>query len=78
MIDIIQAIIDAEKEYGYNHVDVIIDYNHKEEEKVFIMYHDSHNSFTIKVFDYSEEVKVKEDVIENLCDYLDLGFDNYL
>ena len=76
MIDIIQTIIEAEREYGYDYVDVIIDYNFKEEEKVFVMYHDSLNSFAIKVFDYSEEINV--DIIEDLCDYLDLGFDNNL
>jgi hypothetical protein len=76
MKNVIESIIKAEEKYGCEHIDVIIDYNNNDEEKVFVMYHDKHNSFAVNTFDYNSSVD--EDKIKGLCDDLNLGFDNYL
>ena len=70
------AIVNAKDRYGSDFVDVIIDYDNDDNEKIFIMYHDRHNSFAIDTFDYTEYTSAKD--IEVLCYLLDLGFDNYL
>ena len=74
--NIINTIIKAEKKYGSNFIDVIIDCDNNEEPKIFIMYHDKHNSFAVDTFNYDSSVN--ENKLKTLCDDLNLGFDNYL
>lgn len=76
MKNIIESIIKAEEKYGYEYIDVIIDYDNNDMPKVFVMYHDKHNSFAVNTFDYNSLINEIE--LETLCDDLDLGFDNYL
>lgn len=73
---VFNAIFDAEEDYGAEYVDVIVDYDNEDKEKIFIMYHDRHNSYAIKTFDFTEHIDIQK--VNDLCDYLDLGFDNYL
>lgn len=76
MNKIIKCIMEAENKYNSDNIDIIIDYDNNDIPKVFVMYHDKHNSFAINTFDYDSTID--EDELEYLCDKLDLGFDNYL
>ena len=76
MKNIINTIIEAEEKYGSNFIDVIIDYDNNDIPKVFVMYHDRHNSFAVNTFDYNSLINEVE--LETLCNDLDLRFDNYL
>lgn len=76
MKNIINTIVKAEERYGSDSIDVIIDYDNNDKPKIFVMYHDRHNSFAVDAFDYNSLINEVE--LKSLCDDLDLGFDNYL
>ena len=62
-----KAIVNAKEKYG-NDITVVIDYDGKGNEKIFIMYLNS----VIETFNYTEYTSAKD--IGALCAILDLGF----
>ena len=76
MENIVNQLKEAISKYGTEHIDLIVDYNNKDEEIARILYHSSSNSFGIGDSYSIRYLDLEE--LEDLCDKLDIGFDNYL
>ncbi|MBQ3423488.1 MAG: hypothetical protein IJH34_17930, partial [Romboutsia sp.] len=74
--EILNSLKEAISRYGTEHVDIIVDYNNEDKPMINIMYHSRHNSFGISKSYNIDDLNL--DILEDICDDLDIGFCNYI